>query len=277
MPSRRALVAGAAGLAAASLLPKAASASDGGRTLDVDTARLWFAEVGSGDAALVLHGGLGHSGWMKTIVDALAPRYRVITLDTRGMGRSSLGTQPLSYERQAQDARALLQTLGVSQFHLVGFSDGGIVGMRMAAVANSGLRRLVAIGSRWSAENGRSMWTAFAGWNARSLSEGQFKFIVDDYNAMNPDRDFDRMMRQAVGMWKDDGPNGHPNAAIERITQPTLIMVGDRDPFLSAADAATARARIQNSELMVVPGGTHPIHNERPDLVLPAITRFLAA
>jgi pimeloyl-ACP methyl ester carboxylesterase len=238
---------------------------------------LWFSEIGSGDTVLVLHGGLGHSGWMKTVVDALAPRYRVITIDTRGMGRSSLGMRPLSYERQAQDALTVLQTLGVSNYHLVGFSDGGIVGMRMAATANTRLRKLVTVGSRWSAENGRSMWPAFDGWNSRSLSEGQFKFIVDDYNRMSPDRNFDRLMQQAAAMWKDDGANGHPNATIERIVQPTLVMVGDRDPFLSVADAATARSRIRNSELMVVPGGTHAIHNERPDLVLPAITRFLAA
>jgi pimeloyl-ACP methyl ester carboxylesterase len=279
--SRRGLMAGAASVALVSNAFAQTGAPtagpDGGRILEVAGSRLWFADRGQGPAVLILHGGLGHSGWMQNLVTALEPTRRVITIDTRGMGRSTLGPEPLSYERQAQDARAVLAALGVTQYDLLGFSDGGIVGYRLASAANSGLRRLVTWGSRWSAENGRGMWAAFDGWNARSLSEGQFKFIVDDYNRLNPDRDFDRMMRQAATMWKDDGPNGHPNAAIERIAQPTLVMVGDRDPFLGVPDARAARGRIKNAELLVVPNGTHPIHNERPDLVLPAITRFLAA
>jgi pimeloyl-ACP methyl ester carboxylesterase len=276
--SRRILMGGALAVSAAAILPKAANATGEGQTLDAaGGAKLWFNERGRGQAVLVLHGGLGHSGWMENVVEALSPSYRVITIDTRGMGRSSLGRETLSYGRQAQDALAVLQSLGVARYHLVGFSDGGITGMRLAAAPNSGVEKLVTWGSRWSAENGRSMWPAFDGWNAKSLSEGDFKFIVDDYNAMNPDKDFDRMMRQAAAMWKDDGPNGHPGAAIERIMQPTLAMVGDRDPFLSVPDALAARTRIRNAQLMVLPGGTHPIHNERPDLVLPAIARFLAA
>jgi pimeloyl-ACP methyl ester carboxylesterase len=274
--TRRGAVLAPAALLTATTLPALAQPTpDGGRLLDVDGARLWFSVRGDGPVVLLLHGGLGHSGWMEGIAEALLPARRVIALDTRGMGRSTLGPRPLSYARQAADARTVLAFLGVREFDLIGFSDGGIVGYRLAA-EGAGVRRLLTIGSRWSAENGRGMWDQFAQWNRASLSAGPFRFIVDDYDRLSPDRDLDRMMRQAEAMWRDDGPDGHPGAAmLDRIVQPVLVSVGDRDPFLSVANAEAARARLRQGALFVAPGAGHPVHNDRPDLFLPALRRFL--
>jgi pimeloyl-ACP methyl ester carboxylesterase len=247
------------------------------RSVSRDGARLHVELEGRGEPILLLHGGLGHLGWFDELRRHLVARGRqVVLVDTRGMGRSSLGAS-LSYAAQEADATAVLDALGLARVDLVGFSDGGIVGYRMASRTDSRVRRLVTIGSRWSAENGRGMWPAFDGWNRKSLSEGPFKFIVDDYDRLNPDRDFDRLMKAAVAMWKDDGPQGHPGAQIERIAQPVLVSVGDGDPFLSVADAAIAKARIKNAQLLVVPAATHPAYRERPDVFMPALDRFLAS
>jgi pimeloyl-ACP methyl ester carboxylesterase len=247
------------------------------RTVSRDGARLHVEVEGRGEPVLLLHGGLGHLGWFDELRRHLAARGRqVVLVDTRGMGRSSLGAS-LSYAAQEADAIAVLDALGLGRVDLIGFSDGGIVGYRLAARADSRVRRLVTIGSRWTAEHGRSMWPTFDGWNRKSLSEGPFKFIVDDYDRLSPDRDFDRLMKAAVAMWKDDGPQGHPGAQIERIAQPVLVAVGDGDPFLAVADAAMAKARMKNAHLLVVPAATHPAYRERPDVFLPALDRLLAS
>jgi pimeloyl-ACP methyl ester carboxylesterase len=199
----------------------------------------------------------------------------VILFDTRGMGRSSLG-DGLSYGAAELDALAVLDTLGVRRVDVIGFSDGGIVGYRMAARADSRVIRLVTIGSRFSAENGRAMWPAFDGWSRASLSAGDFRFIVDDYDRLSPDRDFDRLLRQAVAMWKDDGAQGHPGlAGLGRITQPVLVVVGDRDPFLAVGDAQAAQRALGRSQLLVVPGATHPAYRERPEVFVPALEALL--
>jgi pimeloyl-ACP methyl ester carboxylesterase len=195
-------------------------------------AALHVESVGSGEPVLLLHGGLGHSGWFDELRRHLVQQNRrVITMDSRGMGRSSMGDAKLSYATHEEDVHAVLDSLKIECADVIGFSDGGIVGYRMAARANSRVRRLVTIGSRWSAEHGRSMWGAFDSWNRKTLSEGPFKFIVDDYDRLNPDRDFDRLARAAATMWKDASSDGHPGNSIEKVSRPTLVVVGDNDPF----------------------------------------------
>jgi pimeloyl-ACP methyl ester carboxylesterase len=272
--SRRSLLLSAAAVAAVS--PTAAISSSNRITVSRDGANLYVEVEGSGAPILLLHGGLGHMGWFEALRRDLVARGRqVVLLDTRGMGRSSMG-RSLSYALQERDAHAVLDHVGIRRTDVIGFSDGGIVGYRMAARVDSRVLRLVTVGARWSAENGRSMWGTFDSWNRKTLSEGDFKFIVDDYDRLNPDRDFDRLMKAAVGMWKDSGDEGHPGSSIDRIMQPVLVAVGDRDPFLSVADAASGTQRIRNSQLLVLPKASHPAYRERADIFNPALDAFLA-
>ena len=240
-------------------------------------ADIHFEVHGVGAPILLLHGGLGHSGWFEGLRDHLvAVGYQTVLIDTRGMGRSSLGDIPLSYAAQAEDALAILDALGIEACTLIGFSDGGITGYRMAAQASPRITKLVTIGARWSAENGRGMWDTFDTWTRASLESGDFRFIVDDYDRLNPDGDFDAIVAQAASMWKDSGPDGHPEERIREISIPVLVAVGDNDPFLSVGNADEARRRMANAHLLVVPGATHPAYQERPDVFLPALDAFLA-
>lgn len=241
-------------------------------------AQLYVEIEGSGEPVLMLHGGLGHMGWFVEVRAQLVNRgRRVVLVDTRGMGRSSLGAVDLSYGVQENDAYAVLDATGVRACPVIGFSDGGIVGYRMAASANTRVSALVTIGSRWSAENGRSMWESFDSWDRTFFEASDFQSIVEDYDRLNPDRNFDRMMRQAAAMWKESGPNGHPETTIEDIAVPVLLVVGDDDPFLSVEDAKEAKSRIENAELLVVPAATHDAFRQRPDIFNPALDRFLAS
>ncbi len=238
---------------------------------------IYYETHGDGPPMLLLHGGLGHSGWFDGLRDHLvASGYQVVLVDTRGMGRSSLGDIPLSYAAQEDDAHAVLDALGIESCPVVGFSDGGITGYRMAAHSNTRVSKLVTIGARWSAENGRGMWDTFDTWNRELLGSGDFSFIVDDYDRLNPDGDFDRMVTQAAAMWKDSSADGHPEDRIGEITVPVLVTVGDNDPFLSVSDANEARGQIENATLLVVPGATHAAYQERSDVFLPALDAFLA-
>ncbi len=274
--NRRTLIlTGMAATAAVSLTSEAAEAQTSA-TASRGGAAIHYQTHGSGNPILLLHGGLGHSGWFDGLRDHLVGRgWQVTLIDTRGMGRSSLGDIALSYAAQEEDAYAVMDALGIEACPVIGFSDGGIVGYRMASRPSPRVTRLVTIGARWSAENGRGMWEVFDSWNREALWAGDFRFIVDDYDRLNPDGDFDRMIGQAIAMWKDSGPDGHPEEAVETISVPVLVAVGDSDPFLSVADANEARAHIPNARLLVVPGASHPAYQERPDIFLPALDAFL--
>jgi len=60
----------------------------------VNNVKIWYAEFGQGSPVVLLHGGLGNSNTWGSQVPALAGRYRVIVLDSRGHGRSTPSPTP---------------------------------------------------------------------------------------------------------------------------------------------------------------------------------------
>src|SRR5919198_5689276 len=65
-------------------------------------------------------------------VRALASRYRILRYDTRGHGGTDAPAGPSSLDELTEDARALLQALGIMRTHFVGLSMGGMIGQIMA-------------------------------------------------------------------------------------------------------------------------------------------------
>ncbi|WP_324278088.1 3-oxoadipate enol-lactonase [Blastococcus brunescens] len=102
-------------------------------------------ETGPADApVVVLSNSLGATRAMwDPQVPALAERFRVITYDTRGHGRSPVPHGPYSLDDLVDDVVALLDRLGVGRAHVAGLSLGGMTGMRLAAREPDRVDRLV--------------------------------------------------------------------------------------------------------------------------------------
>ena len=98
-------------------------------TVEVNGARLWYDEAGSGPALLLLHGGLGDSGLWEPVVPFLAERFRVIRTDLRFFGRSTGPAAPWSWE---DDVIGVLDELGVERAALAGLSLGGRLAIEIA-------------------------------------------------------------------------------------------------------------------------------------------------
>ena len=98
-------------------------------TVDVNGARLWYDEAGSGEAVLLLHGGLGDSGLWEPVVPFLAERFRTIRTDLRFFGRSTGPAAPWSW---GEDVVGVLDELGVERAALVGLSLGGTIAFDVA-------------------------------------------------------------------------------------------------------------------------------------------------
>jgi pimeloyl-ACP methyl ester carboxylesterase len=81
-----------------------------------DGASIWYGVIGKGAPVLLLHGGMASSdSWGEQVPALVKAGYRVILIDTRGHGRSTLGTQPLSYELFADDVIAVMDALQLRQ------------------------------------------------------------------------------------------------------------------------------------------------------------------
>ena len=94
---------------------------------------VWFGDYGEGPAVVLAHGGMGNAGNFGHQVPALITAgFRVITIDTRGHGRSGWDCAPFSYIQFAEDILAVLDHLDISRAAVVGWSDGACTGLALA-------------------------------------------------------------------------------------------------------------------------------------------------
>jgi pimeloyl-ACP methyl ester carboxylesterase len=122
-----------------------------GQRAMINGAQLWYAEWGAHNKCvpvLLLHGGSLNSNYFGQLVPTLVKHgYRVIAMDSRGQGRSTRADGPITFHMMAADVLELLDLLRIRQVSLVGWSDGGIIGLDLAINHPERLHRLFAFGA----------------------------------------------------------------------------------------------------------------------------------
>src|SRR5215213_723632 len=103
------------------------------RFIDVDRATLYVEVNGDGAPIVLIHGGLSSSATWAAMLPDLVGEFRVITLDSRGHGRSTNQSGTLSYAQLADDVAALMAALELTRPVVGGYSDGGQVALELAA------------------------------------------------------------------------------------------------------------------------------------------------
>ncbi len=247
-----------------------------GDHLTLDSAKIYF-EV-HGDNAdpplLFLHGGLGTMKDFNSALPLLQKRFRVIGIDSRGHGKSTLGTAGVTYQRLALDAAAVLQHLGVERCSVVGFSDGGITALRMAAQTASLSDKLVAIGTDKMLKAGDPVRKLLGGVTVQSWTQ-KFPESVALYNAVNPQPDFAALIDAVVPMWLDDGPSGYPGECVRQIRCPLLAIRGDEDHLVSRASVFELAEQVPGAKLLNIPFAGHEAHKDQAEGVMACVNRFL--
>ena len=112
-------------------------------------AELFVEQHGEGEDILLI-AGLGGSGtFWRNQVEFLAPRYRVVTYDHRGVGRSPAAPLHSSVAEMADDALHLMGAMGLQAVHVVGHSTGGAIGQHLALRTPERVRSLV-LSASWA-------------------------------------------------------------------------------------------------------------------------------
>lgn len=214
--------------------------------------------------------------------------YRVYRFDTRGHGGTDAPEGPYDLDMLADDARGLLDALGLRKVHFVGLSMGGMIGQMLAIRYPEVLLSLTLC-----ATSSRMPEEAWPAWRERidtarthgmeALVDATIeRWFTPDYVASNED---------AVGPIRNlvrSTPARGYVACIEAImkldvtdrlksvTAPTLIVAGEDDESTPVAAHEAIHAAIPDSELVVAPVARHFVNVERSDIVNDALSRFLA-
>lgn len=263
----------------------------------VNGASLWYEERGAGSGTVVFAHGLLWSGRMfDAQVASLSGRYRCVTFDFRGQGRSEVTAGGYDMDTLADDAAALIEALGCAPCHFVGLSMGGFIGMRLAARRPELIRSLVLMETSADPEPAENVpryrmlggiVRALGGLGMQLVMPKVMRIMFGRTFLADPSREAERRLWRQRGMENDRlGVTRALQGVIDRkpihdelgrISAPTLVMVGDEDVATVPAKAEQMRDAIAGARLVVIPGAGHTASVEQPDFVNSALAEFLAA
>jgi len=246
-----------------------------GEHLEIDGAKIYYEVTGdeNSPALLVLHGGFGNLEDFNTILPDLDKDFRVIGIDSRGQGKSTLGEKPLTYEQIQKDVERILEHLDIVTLNIIGFSDGGIVAYRLASLTSLNVEKLVTIGSRWHLKNTeptREMFLKVTGESWRR----KFPATYDAYQRLNPEPDFDVLAQSLIKMWLDENSSGYPNEAVKNISCPLLIVRGDDDHLISREAVFELSLIVKGSRLLNIPFAGHAAFDEQKEIFMMSLNEF---
>ena len=246
-----------------------------GKHIEIDTAKIYYEETGQADkpVLLLLHGGFGNIEDFNTIIPKIEKKFRMIGVDSRGQGKSTLGNKKLSYELIQADIEQLLKHLRIDELNIIGFSDGGIVGYRLATFTNLKINKLVTIGSRWHKNNVTETKGILSAVDAKKWKE-KFPEMVAAYEKLNPEPDFHKLCKEVVDMWLNE--KSYPDENVKSITSDTLIIRGDKDHLIKRNFIFDIAELIKKVNLSNIPFAGHAVHADEPEVLMLMINKFLS-
>jgi pimeloyl-ACP methyl ester carboxylesterase len=247
-----------------------------GQYLQVDGAKIYYETSGKEDspALLVLHGGFGNLEDFNSILSDLDKELKVIGIDSRGQGKSTLGSQALTYEQIQKDVERVLEHLNIAKLSIIGFSDGGITAYRLASLTSLNIEKLVTIGSRWHLKNTESARELLLKVTGESWRK-KFPATYEAYQKLNPEPDFDFLAQSLVNMWLDSNSSGYPNEAVTNISCPLLIVRGDDDHLISRETVFELSGIVKNSRLLNIPFAGHAAFEDQKEIFMISLNKFL--
>jgi pimeloyl-ACP methyl ester carboxylesterase len=240
-----------------------AGKAHGGQYVNANDASIYYETYGAGPPVLVLHGGLGSIEGMSYQIRALAKSHFVVAADSRGHGRSTDSNAPLSYSLMSDDMSKLLDHLRIGRVDVVGWSDGGIIGLDLSMRYPNRIRKLVAISANYDVDGLRESPTLGSEVPRAPL---RYRLLARDPAYWST------LYRKVTTMWRTQ-PHYTLNDLGE-ITSPTLIMAGQFD-IIKPEDSAQLANAISGSQEVIIQGATHAVPIEKPEIVNRHILEFL--
>lgn len=252
---------------------------------------LYCETTGNGPPLLMIAGLASDSQSWAPVVPLLSGSHRLIMSDNRAVGRTRPLDAPISIERMAEDCVALLDFLDLDRVSLLGHSMGGMIAMRLAARWPERVDRLIvaASGPEQSARRTSLVDTLVGLGEAGISDELWFKSLFhwlfappffDDpsqlksaleLSANYPFRQpISAMRRQVDAIAKFDAGD-----TIERISAPTLALLGGKDLLFSSQEASSALASIRDVRIEILPEAAHSLHWDDPNGFVEHVASFL--
>jgi pimeloyl-ACP methyl ester carboxylesterase len=234
--------------------------------------------------------GANATAWWKQL-PAFSEHYQVIAFDNRGAGRSEKPQGPYSIGQMADDAAALMDTLGLPSSNVFGMSLGGMIAQEYALRHPQRVQKLVLGGTTPGGPKavtaGPDVVQHFATLATlpmdKAIESGMLLLYSEGFLTANREQLMRRALEMAHLMAPPHGLRAQFMAAMlhntyDRLGQigaPTLVVSGTADRIVPHSNSVLISEGIMGSRLVAYEGAGHGFLVERADEVNEAVLGFL--
>ena len=258
----------------------------GKKTVNTSGGQVYYEQQGSGKhAILCIPGALG------TVMSDFSPQlehfgradspYTIVAFDPMGYGSSrppdrNFATKPeLFFERDAYEGHALMNSLSMPKYSVLGWSDGGISAMFLAARFPEAVQKMVIWGSNaYFTEKDVEIFEKIkdvSNWSVRMREPMEKIYGTTYFTKLWSD-----WVDAAVGIYKEREGGDLCKDELSKISCPTLIIHGAKDPMCPQFHAEYIHGNIAGSLLVVLPEGKHNLHLKFASQFNDMVEQFLA-
>ena len=231
---------------------------ENGKYVAVNSVKLYYEIYGKGTPLLMIHGNGGSFACFENQVTQFSKHFKVILVDCRGRGNSSYqkGVE-LTFDLQVEDINSFLDKLNIQKTNVLGWSDGGIIGLLLAIKHPEKVNKLVTSG-------------------ANIFPEG----VIDFEDMKKTATDLETKNKNHVNDLDIDLNNldlKYPNLKftdLNVIKSKTLIIAGDHDVIKSEHTLKIFES-IPNAQLAILPNSSHAALMENSKLFNEIVLHFL--
>jgi pimeloyl-ACP methyl ester carboxylesterase len=213
---------------------------------------MYYEVHGDGPPLLLLHGGA--SPIPEEWLPFFTPHFQVIAPEQMGHGRTADRVdRPFHYHDMAEDTVELMRRLGIESAVVVGYSDGGIIGLDLAIHHPERVTRLAVTGANARFDGYRPEDQELA-WSLDPPSHP----VSGDYARLSPDgaEHWPVVIGRLKAMWLAEPSFTHEQ--LQSIEARTLLVIGDRD-MVTPEHAVEMFRTIPGARLCVVPNAGHGV------------------
>ena len=258
-------------------------------SIDVNGTSLHYRFDGPEDGTVVLLSNSlasNHTMWDLQVPALTGAGYRVLRYDSRGHGQSAAPQGAYTMETLCEDARALLDALGLDQVHFCGLSKGGMVG-QMLATKHGDRLRTVTLCDTSSYMGPADTWQGRIDATSAGGMEAVVDATIDRWFTKPGQARIPEEVEKVRGMILGTPVQGFQGCcmairdmdqreSIKSISTPTLVIVGEDDPGTTVEMAQQIQASIAGARLVVLPEAAHLSNIEQPVGFNGALLGFLA-
>ena len=235
-----------------------------GKYAKVNGIKMYYEIYGKGKPLVLIHGNGANIESMGHQIQYFSEHYKVIVADSRGHGKTGIGEGELTYKQMAADWAELLEYLEIDSTYIIGWSDGGIIGLLLAINNPSKVKMLAAMGANLQPDT-----SALYPWAVNWIKK-KYKMYDNKLQKNDTTKNW-KLLKQYFYLMMTQ-PN-IPLADLHKISVPVLVLAGDKD-MIREEHTVLIFQNIPKAHLCIFPGQTHFIPITDPELFNQTIYKF---